>query len=169
VPVSTQIAGEGQVPVALGDGLLIHPEVADDPPALPNLAAPHRPFHQVPSLVPAEAENPGRPSDAALPQDIDGQPLEQAGEAGLRLGPRHRDLDDPVRRTLHPRDAGVESGAKVAAVEVTPDALLGVIIEPQRVSTLRAWPGDALGMRRPDIDLAALDVQLDPVDGPGSL
>lgn len=54
------------------------------------------------ALVPADAQQPHRPRDRALPEQIDGQSLEQRGELRAGLRPGDPELLDPMSGALHP-------------------------------------------------------------------
>jgi hypothetical protein len=105
-----QIAHQRQVAGPLGHRLLVYPDAPGPAPYLPRLAPRDRALQQVPGLVPADAQDGRLPADVALPQQVDGPPLEQRREARAGLGPRQAHLPDPVGRTLHPRWAGMRTG-----------------------------------------------------------
>src|SRR6266851_989505 len=76
------------------------------------------------------------PRDRALPEQIDGQSLEQRGELRAGLRPRDPELLDPVRPALHPRHRGLDPGRELHRVQMPPPARLAVI-PPCRRPALR--------------------------------
>ena len=131
-PGPLQIGHDRQIPMPLGDGLLVDPEPGDHLVAPPRQAPLDRAPLDPPALVPTDAEQPDRARDRALAQQINGQPLEQRGELRARLGPRHPELLDPVRGALDPRHVGLDPGRELHRVQMAPAAGLAVIPRPGR-------------------------------------
>jgi hypothetical protein len=55
----------------------------------------------------------------------------------------------------------MEEGLELAAVQVPPDPLLGMIMERPFCPAFRTTPLDTLGMLNPDIDSLIFNIQLD--------
>jgi hypothetical protein len=93
--------------VSLGHRLLVHAELGNDALLLGPLPPRDRPSHDVPSLVPTEAEQVGAARDIGLEQHVDGVSLEGDGEPTAGQGPGEVDLSDAVLVTGDPGGSGV--------------------------------------------------------------
>jgi hypothetical protein len=88
--------------------------------ALASSASDHRPLHEVPGFVPNNAQNFSRLLDIGRQQHVDGQRLEQIGEATAGLSSRQSYLSHAVLWARHARRLCMRAGEEVAAVEVAP-------------------------------------------------
>jgi hypothetical protein len=123
-----QVTDDGVIAMALPECLLIDADVGDRPRLFTGLAACDRAAHHAPGFIPTHARNLARAFHrAALPDQIDQQPLHQQREATPRLGPGAPYLFDAMRGALQPRNLRTQVGLKLACVEMTPRAFLGMI------------------------------------------
>lgn len=108
-------------------------------------------------------------SGGDLPQHVDGEALEQQREPRSRLRPWHRDLDHPVFIAFHPWNARVQVGLELAAVQMSPSSLLGVVIQRQRLGAVRAHPRRVLRVFGPYVHALPFDIQVHAAHGPRRL
>src|SRR5439155_23963639 len=83
-----------------------------------------------------------------------------------RLRPRQPHLADAMGRALYPRGLRVQVRHELATVEVTPHALLRMVIQRQLGAALRTLPAGLIGVTGPHVHSLPLDVQLHGPDGP---
>ena len=160
-----QVADQRQVPVPLGRRLLVDADPAHD---LRRFALPpprDGALHNAPGLIPADPQDLRGSRHVALPQHFDGEALEEQRESRPRLRPWHRDLDHPVFPAGHPWDARVQMGLELAAVEMAPGPLLGVIVQRQRLGAVRARPHRVIWVLGPHVHALPCDVQMDAAHG----
>jgi len=134
---TVEVADDREVLVPLGDGLLVDADSSRETARLARAAASHGALHEVMGLVPADAEDLRRARDVGLEQYVDGEALEQQREPRTRLRPRHARLPHSVLGALHARDPRAKHRRELAAVEVPPRPLLGVVVDPKLLATLR--------------------------------
>lgn len=149
--------------------LPVDPDLSHD---LRRFAAPtalDRSLHDPPALVPADPQDLRGPRDVALTQHVDGQAFEEQRESRPQHRPRHRDLDPPVFAARHPWDARVQVGLELAAVQMPPRPLLGVIVQRQRLGAVRARPRRVLRVLGPEVYALPMDVQVHAAHGPRRL
>jgi hypothetical protein len=147
-------------------GFLVHPDVLHRSDRLPTLPADDRTLHDAPGLVPADRRDRARAFDrAALQDEVDNQPLHQQGEATASLRPRHPNLLDAMRGTLDARNLGMETGLKLAGVEMAPRPLLGVIKRGQLDAALGARPPRWIVLQ-PEVDALVVGLQFHTRDVP---
>ena len=164
-----QVADQRQVRVPLGRGLLVDADPAND---LRRFALPpprDGARHNAPGLIPADPQDLRGSRHVALPPHIDGEALEEQRKSRPPLRPWHRDLDHSVFPAGHPWDPRMQVGLELAAVEMAPGPLLGVIVQRQRLGAVRARPHRVLRVLGPHIHSLPGDVQLDAAHGPRRL
>src|SRR5262249_163853 len=154
--------------VPLGDRLLVHTQVSDDAAFLGAQAAGDGVFHEMPGLVPTDAQQPGAAQDVGLEQDIDGVPLEGDGEAAARQGPGDGDAADGMVGAGDPRDLGVEPSAKAPVIEMPPAPGGDVIVDRGPATTFGTAEGRVGSMGEPDVDALLVGVEGDGIDPPGA-
>ena len=66
----------------------------------------------------------------------------------------------------HPWDARVQVGLELAAVEMPPRPLLGVIVQRQRLGTVGTHPRRVLRVLSPHVHALPVDVQVHTAHGP---
>ena len=82
-----QVTDQGHVAMSLGDRLLVNADLARGVAALGSPAPLHRPLHQVPGFVPADAQKGCGFGDIGRQQHVDGKRLKQVGKpAGCAHG-----------------------------------------------------------------------------------
>ena len=104
-----------------------------------------------------------------LAQPVDGQALEEQREPRSRRGPRHQDLHHALLATFHQGDPRVQVGLELAAVQMPPRPLLGVIVPRQRLGAVRARPPRVLRVLGPHDHARPCDVQMDAAHRPRRL
>ena len=82
---------------------LVHAEMRRRQFGAPGQSAAHRPLQDPVYRVPTQVQRLRHGLGAGLPQSVDDQGLEQRGEAGAGLCPRHRHLNDAMFRAPDPR------------------------------------------------------------------
>ena len=151
----------------LGGGLFVDAQPPRHARRLRALAPGNRPFHQVPRLVPADAQNSGGSADVAFLQHVDREPLKQQREARVTLGPRQAHLPHAVVGTVDPRRPRVQVGHELAGVEMSPRPFGRVVVDRQLRAARRTRPADAGGVPSPHIDAFLRHRQLDAGYRPG--
>ncbi len=146
--------------VAVEDDLVVGADASGYRQRLGRQSPGDRAVHQMPLLLPAQPQQPGRAEHVALLEHVDRQPLEQHGEPGMRLGPRQLDLAHPVLRASHPRRTGVQERQERARVQMPPRPLLGVVIDRQPALAVRAGEPGPARMDHPHVHPTVLDRQL---------
>ena len=122
-------------------------------------AALDRPLHDVPGLVPTDAEQPGAAQDVGLEEHIDGVPLEGGGEAGPGQGPRDVAPPDAMDGAIDPGDLRVEPRQAVAVIEMPPTPGGGMVVEWGPAAALRTRERGITTMDELDVDGALLGVE----------
>ena len=117
-------------------------------------------------LVPAQPQQTRRVLQVHVQHHVDRQTLEQHREPRLGLGPRHASLPHAVLVATYARNACTQEGLELAAIEVTPHALLVVVVQPALLAALGALEARLLVVLRPDVDAPSPDVEGHPVHGP---
>src|SRR5690606_32753242 len=97
-----------------------------------------RVLHDAVGLVPAHLQELRAAADARLTEHLHRECLEEEREARARLRPGHARLPDAVLGAIDARYPRADEGLKLAAVEVTPRPLVGVIVKAAELSALRA-------------------------------
>ena len=69
------------------------------------------------------------------------------------------DLHHPVLAAVHPWNPRMQVGLELAAVQMSPGPLLGVVVQRQRLGAVRARPHRVLGVLGPDVHALPFDVQ----------
>jgi hypothetical protein len=154
-----EIGDDCQVAVPLCGALLVDADPANGLLLLATMPARDRLLHDVPRLVPGDAQDARSAGYVRFLEDVDHQSLEQSREPGLGLGPGNANLVNTVLGALHPWDAGVQVGHELAAIQVPPAPLRSVVVQGERLAALGARP-DGVPMLRPDIDPLLLDLEL---------
>lgn len=139
-----QVGDHGEVAVLLGEGVLIDAQVRHDVLGASAQSPVDGLFLDPLGLIPRNAQQPRGPLHRALPEQVDGQPLEQGRELAAGFGPGNGNLLDSVCRTCHPAPLGLNSGGQLVGIQVPPPAGLPIIAGPQRLASgtwVRLWPG----------------------------
>ena len=122
-------------------------------------AALDRPLHDVPGLVPTDAEQPGAAQDVGLEQHVDGVPLEGGRETGPGQGPRDVAPPDAMDGAIDPGDLRVEPRQAVAVIEMPPTPGGGMVVEWGPAAALRTRERGVATMDELDVDGALLGVE----------
>jgi hypothetical protein len=85
----------------------------------------------------------------------------------MGLSPRQAYLPHSVFGTDNPRGSRVQKRLELTTVQMPPNPLLGMIVQPALSSTLRAWPLQTLGVIDPDIHPLPFDIELNIRYKPG--
>lgn len=72
----------------------------------------------------------------------------------------------PALHTGHP---GMDVGKEVAAVQVPPDSLIGMVMQPAIMAALRTGPPQPLPVFEMDVDPLPLRIEVDALDRPGRI
>lgn len=148
--------------------LLVDADTSNGELFLAGHASRHRPLHDVPGLVPADAQqSAGSFHGLAGLQYLDHESLHQDREPTVRLRPGDRHLNHTMLRTLHPRNAGMNERLGLAGVEVTPRPFIGMVVAAQLLLALWALPAAAFGVLDMDMNGGRLHVQSHVHDLPG--
>jgi hypothetical protein len=97
---------------------------------------------------------------------VNRESLEQRRKTGSGLSPRHADLANTVVIATKARHPRMRKCLELAAVEVSPNAFLVVIVQPAFLAALGTWPRLPFVMLGVDVDALVLHVQLHANDGP---
>ena len=85
------------------------------------------------------------------------------------VGPGQADAPHPVLGALDPWRPGVHVGEELARIEVTPLALLAMVVGGEHPLTRRTGPPGPSRVVHPDVDPSAFSGQLDPIHLPRGL
>jgi len=136
----SQVINQRQIDVPFALILLIYAHLFHHPTLHPPLPTPHGSLHQVPGLIPADPQQPGRLLYVRLLQYLYRQPLKKHRKPRMFLRPAHLHLPDTMNRTINPRDTSVKIGLKLTGIQMTPNPLRCMIIHLKKFTTLRTWP-----------------------------
>src|SRR5215207_1529949 len=161
-----QIAHQSHIAMALGNGLLVHPQQARHRVCLGRPTTQHRALHDVPSLVPRDAQNLTGALHVRGAQNSNPERFEQMRKATPSLRPWQTHLLDPMLRTRHPRRPCVQVGEKLHAVQVTPCPLAQMVVDCQFLSTLRAGKSLPRRVRHVDLNTPLRDIHIDTLHRP---
>src|SRR5262249_10222276 len=125
------------------------------------------PLHDVPGLVPTDAEQPGAACDIGLEQDIDGVPLEGDREPGAGQGPGDVGTPDAMDGAIDPWDLRAEPRRAVAVIEMPPTPAGGMVVEWGPAAAHRAREESVATMDEPDVDGAFVGIEGGALDPPG--
>lgn len=100
----------------------------------------HRPFSQVPGLIPTDSQNRLGHLGVGLPQHIDGNSFKQRLKPRMQLRPRQPHVANPVFEAIHSGRPRVKKGLKLAAVQVAPDPLFCTIVQRSPLAALWTRP-----------------------------
>jgi hypothetical protein len=109
-------------------------------------------FHEVPRRIPTGAHRTTGAVHVALSQHVNGETLEERGEAAHWSGPGPAHLDHAVLGTVDPRGLGVQAGQELTAVEMSPLALFGGVVDGKFAFTFRAGEASTSRVIHPHID-----------------
>ena len=63
----------------------------------------------------------------------------------------------------------MDVGEEVAAIQVTPESLVGVVMQPAIMAALGTWPPQSLPVLEMDVDPLLLRIEVDAPDRPGRI
>ncbi len=70
---------------------------------------------------------------------------------------------------LHTGHPGMDVGEEVAAVQVTPDSLVGVVMQPASMAALGTWPPLTVSVLEMNVDPPLLRIEVDAPNRPGRI
>src|SRR4030095_6881530 len=123
-------------------------------------------LEEVPRLIPANAEDPHRSRYVDFSQDVDREAFEQRCKPRPVFCPRKPNLANAVLGTMHARRPRMEMRLELAAVAVTPRALLRMVIGAELATASRTRPPNTLRMLHPNVHPLLVRAWADARDGP---
>ena len=149
-----------------GNRFLVHPKLFGQHRFLGRLAAPHGAFHQVPRLIPANAQERCRVLDVGGTQHVDRQGLEHLRETTAFFCPRQSHLSNPVIVAIDSRRGRVQVSHELAAIQMAPRALGKVIVNRAVGAALRAGKAGSFRMFDVHINVLFRHIKLNPFHSP---
>ena len=132
-----QFANQRHVPMPLGNRLLVDYDQAPGNVSLGGKATINRSTLHASGFIPGEPQQGRSTLDIGGLQDLDDQRLKHDRESGTKLSPRYVDLQFAVFRAIDPRCLGLQKNPELAAVQVAPAPLSGMVKHRQFLLALR--------------------------------
>ena len=141
-----QVADQGHVLVALGEGLLVDAEMDRHPPHLAPLAPANGAGQDARTAIPTEPGEAAHRLQAALLGQVDDAGLQGPGQTRAGLGPLGSHGEHAVDPALDAGQVGMDVGRQVEGVQMAPLPLGGMVVDGtpgvtarQRILTPRSW------------------------------
>jgi hypothetical protein len=95
-----------------------------------------------------------------MAQHLNGKTLKEHREAGMGLSPREADLSDSMLATSHSGGSRMQERLELTTVQMPPNPLFSMVMQPTLSSTIRTWPLQTLGVFDPNIHPLLFDIEL---------
>jgi len=76
----------------------------------------------------------------------------------MRLCPRDPDLSDPVVGTVHPGHSSMKERLELTGVQMPPDSLGNMIVDPKRPAALGTSPSDTVPVDRMNVNALLAEI-----------
>src|SRR5262249_54719953 len=125
-------------------------------------------FHNTPSLVPTGPRQARHPRHVTFLQGVNEPAFHPQAKLRSRTRPTGSYLTNSMLPALHPRQAAVQKGSAIAAIQMPPHAFLGMVVHRRALATLWTRPPCAGRLLDPDVNPLSRHIQSHFSHHPGS-
>jgi len=161
-----QIAHQGHVMMAFRNRFLVNPNLPRRGHALGCPSTQDSALHQVPCLIPTDAQDLRRTLYIGRLQYLNGQQFEHRCKTTAFFRPRQARLPHAMCRTVDPRRLGMQVGQELTAIQMPPCSYGQVVVDRTGLTTIRAGKLHAFGMIYPHINMLLGHIERHPLNRP---